>query len=138
MKRKFSSHTLSEAFVRYFPWHECDSNDWEQVKATWDATWEKIDEENGFLVYDWDHLDGTTINYDVGYDGEIQGVQVDATAEDSFQISNNDLLFHIKMNRDAFDSNNDGSCRNLGTKDGNCIRGGGSSLRFTLGANKIN
>jgi hypothetical protein len=124
--------------VNQFSGNDCDDNDWEQVGTNWDSNWQKIDEENGFLVYDWDRLDGTTINYDVGYDGEIQGIQVDASASGSFDINNNAPLFNIKMNRDAFASNNGSSCRNLGTKDGNCIRGGGSSLRFTLGANKIN
>lgn len=124
--------------VNQFSGDNCDDNKWEQVGTTWDSKWEKIDEENGFLVYDWDRLDDTTIDFSVGYDGEVQGVQVDASAEGSFQISNNAPLFNIKMNRDAFASNNDGSCRNLGTRDGNCIRGGGSSVRFTLGGNKIN
>lgn len=124
--------------VNQFSGNDCDNNNWERVGTTWDAKWEKIDEENGFLVYDWDRFGGVNIDYSVGYDGVILGVEVDATAEGSFQIDNNAPLFNIKINRDAFASNNRTNCRNLGTRDGNCVRGGGSSVRFTLGANKIN
>jgi len=123
--------------VNQFSGKDCDKKRWERVGTVWDSKWEKIDEENGFLVYDWDRIDDTSITYNVGYDGNIAGVDVDARAQGTFRISNNAPLFNIKINRDAFASNNDTNCRNLGMRDGNCIRGGGSGVRFTLGANLI-
>lgn len=123
--------------VDQFSGKDCDKKRWERVGTVWDSKWEKIDEENGFLVYDWDRIDDTSITYNVGYDGTIAGVDVDARAQGTFRISNNAPLFNIKINRDAFIANNNTDCRNLGMRDGNCIRGGGSSIRFTLGANLI-
>lgn len=123
--------------VNQFSGNDCDDKDWEKVGTTWDSNWEEIDEENGFLVYDWDRFGGTTIEYSVGYDGEVQDVEVDGSVEGSIDLNNDSPLFNITINRDAFASTNRENCRNLGTRDGNCIRGGGSSVRFTLGANRI-
>lgn len=124
--------------VNQFSGSDCDDNDWEQVGTVWDSSWEQIDEENGFLVYDWDRFGGTTIEYSVGYDGEVGGFDVDGSVDGSIDLNNDSPLFNITINRDAFASTNRENCRNLGTRDGNCIRGGGSSVRFTLGANLIN
>ena len=123
--------------VNNFSGRDCDNKDWEKVGASWDPRWEKIDKENGFMVYDHDRFGGTTFEYEVGYEGEVFGVQVQGSVKGSFDINNNESLFNINIDRKSFASGNDTDCRDLGMRHSSCIRGGGSSLRFTLTPNKI-
>lgn len=123
--------------VDSFSGDECDDKRWESVGSSWDANWEKIDAENGFMVYDWDRFDGARFDYSAKYSGKLFGVTLSGSVKGDIDINNNEPLFKININRDAFVSTNDSDCRGLGMRNGACVRGGGSKVRFVLKSNSI-
>jgi len=135
----FDNDDAVGGFISYegFSGDECDNNDWEHVGTQWDGKWEKVDSENGVLIYDWDRWTSTSVNFNLGVSGEVAGVSINGSVESSFDLDNDQYFGNQPIARGLFVDHNWKDCNGNGTRDGRCIWGLGSAARITFGANEF-
>lgn len=111
---------------------DCKYKRWLAIGTSWDSNWEARHKDQGFVIFDRDKFGETRVSFNLGYKGQIKGVDVDTKLDGSFKIGNDDVIYRNPLNRDSFLAFNRTNVDGLGTRSGFAVRGGGSGVRYTL------